>query len=179
MLNILVCMKSSLMRCLYLLPSFKLDSLFSLCQVMRVPYMFWLQILCWMCDLQIYPTSCFFFICVFHRAKVFNFYKVQFFCVIFLCLVPQSCPTLCNPMDCSPPGSLVHGDSPVDNTGVGCHALFQGIFPTQGLNPSLPHCRRILYHVNHQGSLVLFVSCLRTLLKPRSWNFFLYFIWMF
>ena len=90
MLNILVCMKSSLMKCLYLLPSFKLDSLFSLCQVMRVPYMFWLQILCWRCDLQIYPTSFFFFfICVFHRAKVFNFYKVQFFYVIFLCFTQK------------------------------------------------------------------------------------------
>ena len=47
-------------------------------------------------------------------------------------LVPQLCPTLCNPMDCSPPGSSVHGDSPGKNTGVGCHALLQGIFPTQG-----------------------------------------------
>ena len=34
-------------------------------------------------------------------------------------------------MDCSPPGSSVHGDSPGENTGVGCHALLQGIFPTQ------------------------------------------------
>ena len=49
----------------------------------------------------------------------------------------QLCPTLCNLMDCSPPGSSVHGDSPGKNTGVGCHALLQGIFPTQGLNPRL------------------------------------------
>ena len=53
------------------------------------------------------------------------------------CLVAQSCPTLCDPMDCSPPGIFVHGDSPGRNTGVGCHALLQGIFPTQGLNPGL------------------------------------------
>ena len=33
-----------------------------------------------------------------------------------------------------------------------CHALLQGIFPTQGLNPDLPHCRWILYHLSHQGS---------------------------
>ena len=46
-----------------------------------------------------------------------------------LCLVAQSCPTLCDPMDCSLPGSSVHGDSPGKNTGVGCHALLQGIFP--------------------------------------------------
>ena len=41
-------------------------------------------------------------------------------------------------MDCSPPGCSVHGDYPGKNTGVGCHALLQGIFPTQGLNPGLP-----------------------------------------
>ena len=35
-------------------------------------------------------------------------------------------------MDCSPPDSSVHGDSPGKNTGVSCHAFFQGIFPTQG-----------------------------------------------
>ena len=63
-----------------------------------------------------------------------------------LCLVTQSCPTLCNPMDCSLPGSSVHGDSPGKNNGVGCHALLHGIFPTQGLNPSFPHCRPILYY---------------------------------
>ena len=49
----------------------------------------------------------------------------------------QSCLTFCDPLDCSPPGSSVHGDSPGKNIGVGCHALFQGIFPTQGLNPRL------------------------------------------
>ena len=48
-----------------------------------------------------------------------------------LCLVAQSCLTLYNPMDCSLPGSSVHGDSPGKDTGVGCHALFQGIFLTQ------------------------------------------------
>ena len=37
-------------------------------------------------------------------------------------------------MDCNLPGSSVHDDSPGKNTGVGCHALLQGIFPTQGLN---------------------------------------------
>ena len=117
----------------------------------------------------------------------------------------QSCLTLCNPMDCSPPGSSAHGfsrqeywsglpcplpghlpdpgmertspalqvefftteppgkvkvkllsrvrifarllhpwDSPGKNTGVGCHFLLQAIFPTQGSNPGLPHCRQTL-----------------------------------
>ena len=66
-----------------------------------------------------------------------------------LCSVTQSCLTLCDPMDCSPPGSSVHGDSPGQNTGVGCHALLQGIFLTQGSNPGLPHCRQILYQLSH------------------------------
>ena len=62
-------------------------------------------------------------------------------CYATLCLVTQLCPTLCDPMDCSPPGSPLHGDSPGKTTGVGCHALLQWIFPTQGLNPDLLHCR--------------------------------------
>ena len=67
-------------------------------------------------------------------------------------------PLVCAVLSCSvpafarPPGSSVHGDSPGKNNGVGCHAFLQGIFPTQGLNPGLPHCRRILYHLSHQGS---------------------------
>ena len=68
------------------------------------------------------------------------------------CEVAQSCPTLCNPMDCSPPGFSVRGDSPGKNTGAGCHALLQGIFTTQGSNPGLLHCRQILYHLSHQGN---------------------------
>ena len=54
-----------------------------------------------------------------------------------LCLVTQSCPTLCNSVDYSPAGSSVHGDSPGKNTWVGGHALLQGIFQIQGLNPCL------------------------------------------
>ena len=42
-----------------------------------------------------------------------------------MCLVAQSCPILCDPVDCSPPGSSVHGGSPGKNTGVGYHALIQ------------------------------------------------------
>ena len=66
-----------------------------------------------------------------------------------LCLVTQSSPTLFDPMDCSPPGSSVHGDSPGKKTGVGCCALLRGIFPTQGSNPGPPHCRQILYRLSH------------------------------
>ena len=52
---------------------------------------------------------------------------------------------------------LPHGlyspwNSPGQNTGVGSLSLLQGIFPAQGSNPGLPHCRRILYQLSHQGS---------------------------
>ena len=57
--------------------------------------------------------------------------------------VAQSCPTL-------QPHGLYY--SPGQNTGVGSCSLLQGIFPTQGLNPGLPRCRRILYQLSHQGS---------------------------
>ena len=54
---------------------------------------------------------------------------------VTLCAVlSRSVTSLCDPMDCSPPGSLAHGDSPGKNIGVDCHALLQGIFPTQGSN---------------------------------------------
>ena len=69
----------------------------------------------------------------------------------------QSCPTLCDPMDCSLLGSSVHGDSPGKNTGVGCHDLLQGIFPTQGLKLGLLqwwslHSRWILYQLSYRGN---------------------------
>ena len=67
-------------------------------------------------------------------------------------LVTQLYLTLCCPMDCSPLGSSVHGDSPSKNTGMGFPAFLQGIFPTQGLNPGLPHCGWTFYHLSHQGN---------------------------
>ena len=43
---------------------------------------------------------------------------------------------------------------PGKDTGVGCHFLLQGIFPTQGSNPGLLHCRQTLYRLSHQGSFL-------------------------
>ena len=63
-------------------------------------------------------------------------------------LVTQLCLTFCNTMDCNPPGSPVW-NSPGENTGLGSHFLFQGIFPTQESNPGLLHCRHILYQLSH------------------------------
>ena len=72
--------------------------------------------------------------------------KFNMCCVI--CLVVQLCLSVCNPMDCSPPGSSVCGNSPGKSTRVGCHALL----PTQWSYPGLLHCRWILYRLSHQGS---------------------------
>ena len=55
--------------------------------------------------------------------------------------VAQSCMTLCDPMDFQ-----------AKNTRMGSHSLLHGIFPTQGSNPGLPHCKWILYQLSHQGS---------------------------
>ena len=49
-------------------------------------------------------------------------------------------------------------NSPGQNTGVGSRSLLQGIFPTQGENPGLPHCSQILYQLSHQGKKVGYKS---------------------
>ena len=63
-----------------------------------------------------------------HTQYITAYSMYQCVCVC-VCLVTQLCPTLCDPMDCGPPGSSVHGSSSGKNTGVSCHALLQGIFP--------------------------------------------------
>ena len=68
-------------------------------------------------------------------------------------LVAQSCPTLCYPMDCSPPGSSVHVILQATVLGWVSHFLLQGIFPNQGSNSDLLHCGQILYHLSHQGTV--------------------------
>ena len=70
-------------------------------------------------------------------------------CPFLLAILSHLCLTLCEPMDCNLQDTSVHGDSPGENTGAGCHSLLQGIFPTQGSNPSLLrllHYRRVLFH---------------------------------
>ena len=77
-----------------------------------------------------------------HNMRDLSVLVCVWVCVcVYVHLVTQLCLTICNPMDCSPPGSSVHGDSPGKNTEVDCQLLLQGIYPTQGLNPGLPHCR--------------------------------------
>ena len=61
--------------------------------------------------------------------------------------VAQLCPTLCDPMD-----YVVHGILQARILEWVALSLLQGIFPIQGLNPGLPHCRQILYQLSYQGS---------------------------
>ena len=65
-------------------------------------------------------------------------------------LVNESCSVVSDSLQ--PSGLYSPCNSPGQNTGVGSLSLFQGIFPTQGSNPGLPHCRQILYHLSHKGS---------------------------
>ena len=67
--------------------------------------------------------------------------------------VAQLCPTLCDPIDTR---FFCPWDFLSKSTEVGYHFLLQGIFPTQGLNPGLPHCRQMLYRLSQQGSLWIF-----------------------
>ena len=70
-------------------------------------------------------------------------FKKQLF-VLQCVLVAQSSPTLCNTMELQPARLLCPWNSPGKNTGVGCQALLQGIYPTQGSNLGLSHCRHVL-----------------------------------
>ena len=99
-------------------------------------------------------------------VKAMYCYPAYLTYVEYCAMLSHSVLSDCNPMDCSPPGSSVLGDSSSKNTGVDCcNALLQGIFPTQGLNPGVLHSRRILYHLSHQGTLAQSTSC-----KMLSWN---------
>ena len=101
---------------------------------------------------------------IFRFLKYLKVHLLDLYCFVFFSVYTfidlMCCAVLCRsvmsnslwPMHCSLPGSSVHGDSPGKNTGVGCHAVLQGIFPTQRLNLGLPHCRWILYHLSYQGS---------------------------
>ena len=111
--------------------------------------------------------------CCPHRGSTADLFRVmERYCgfavvvVTSLCLVAQSCLTLCDPLDCSPQGSSVHGDSPGKNTEMGCHVLLQGIFPTQQSNLGPQHCWQILYHLSHQGS----PRILEWVAYPFSWG---------
>ena len=73
-------------------------------------------------------------------------------CAVLLCLIAQFCLTLCNPVDCSPPGSLVHGDCSGKNTEVGSLSLLQGSPGPRNQTGGFLHCRQIHYQLSYQGT---------------------------
>ena len=83
------------------------------------------------------------------RAMVFPI--VVYRCEKVKVKVVHSCLTLCDPMDCSLPGTSVHGDSPGPNTGVGSLALLQGNFPNLGIEPRFPTLQAVLLPAEPQG----------------------------
>ena len=77
----------------------------------------------------------------------------EFYIYIHCCVFSHSGQSdFFRPSGLQPAKLLCPWDSPVKNTGVGCHALFKGIFPTQKSNQGLLHCRWILYQLSYQGS---------------------------
>ena len=90
--------------------------------------------------------------CTFCRFwQMYNEVQLPLECHVLCCAV-LSCSAMSDtfsPMNCGPPGSSVHVDSPEKNTREGCHALLQGILSTQGLNQGFLRCRQILYHLSH------------------------------
>ena len=75
-----------------------------------------------------------------------------------------------------PHGLYSPWNSPGQNTGVGSLSLLQGIFPTQGLNPGLPHCRWILNQLSQRGSPIVYAAAARflqlclTFVQPQRWQ---------
>ena len=85
-----------------------------------------------------------------------------------LCFITQPCPPLCDPTDCSPPGSSLHGILQARTLEWVAMPSLQRIFQTQGSDPGLLHCRQILYHLSHR--------------EAKSWakrNPFLWLVWVF
>ena len=78
-------------------------------------------------------TQSYFFKSKFCVYSFDNLYCITLVCLC-VCVGRSVMSNLCDPMDWSPPGSSVHASSLVKKTGMGCHALLQGIFPTQGSN---------------------------------------------
>ena len=95
-------------------------------------------------------------------------------------------PDSLRPDGLQPTRLLCPWDFPGKETGVGCHFLLQGIFPTQGSNPGLLHCRQILYWLSYKGSLLLFhltdfgMLYFHFCLSQGTFQFFFWFLlWLF
>ena len=110
----------------------------------------------------------FFFFCSNFRKIYSPLFSNSF--IELLCICVHSCPTLCNTIDCSPPGSTVHG-IPRQEYWSGLPFILQGIFQTLGSNPGLLcllHCRGILYCLSYLGKHPMFIYIFLFLISKRS-----------
>ena len=84
-------------------------------------------------------------------------------CVCVVCVSRSVVSDSLQPHGLQPTSLLCPWDFPGKSTKVGCHFLLQEVFPTQGTNLCLLHCKQILYHLNHQEALIVRVSELQGL----------------
>ena len=90
-------------------------------------------------------------------------------CCAVLCLVTQSCPTLCDAMDCSWSDSSVHGDSPGKNTGGSCHALLQAWdLPNSGIEPRSPTLQADSLLFEPPGKPQLIIECAESYIQLKE-----------
>ena len=104
----------------------------------------------YLCLSETLAFDCFYFLCMLHTF-------------LFLCMRHRSSERLSVISNSLQPP----WNSPGQNTGVGSCSLLQGISPTQGSKPGLPHCRWILYHLSHEGSPRI-LECVAYLFSSRS-----------
>ena len=113
-----------------------------------------------MCHLLLFEIGCFSFCIILPFYSLFKqelpqiqkFTKSLFTQAPTYVLVAQSCTTLCDPMDYSPPGSSIRGIPQAKMLEWIAIPFSRAFSPSPGTEPGSPTCRQILYHLNHQGS---------------------------
>ena len=139
-----------------------------------IPLCDWITIQCMAIPHLVYPFTCWWLLVCFYFLALMTSGAVNIGVQVFVCThifnppeewnrwhvcgCAQSRLTLCDPVDCSPPVSSVHGILQA-RTGVVCHFLLQGIFPTQGSNPRLLCWQSDSLPLSCQGSLLIYVNC--------------------
>ena len=99
---------------------------------------------------------------------LYVFYNFHFLLILFYSVSRSVMSNFLQPHGLQPARLLCPCDSPGKNTGVGCHSLLQGIFPTQGWNPGLLHCRQILYHPSYREDPIPFYGIYKCVSRNRK-----------